>query len=312
MGKNDQSSRAVLMVRPTTFGFDEQTAKTNSFQKHVSLAQNDVLRRANDEFDAAVVKLRSAGITVLVFEDKDDQAKPNAVFPNNWVSTWPNGWVCTYPMATPSRRTERSPAALDMLGKAFEVKKLHDLSGAEQNHQYLEGTGVIIFDHLNKIAYACISPRCDETLFRKHVHDLGYQPVAFHAYDQKDKAIYHTNIMLGIQTTTAVVCAEAITDAGEHTQVMNTLIETGHQVVDITTEQMNHYCANVLELQNGKGERFLALSQGAYDNFTPAQRELLSKDKTLLPVALPTIEAVGGGSFRCLLAEVFLPRMTPS
>lgn len=296
------------MVQPTTFGFDEQTAKTNSFQKHVTLAQSEVLRQANDEFDAAAAKLRNAGITVLVFEDKDERIKPNAVFPNNWLSTWPDGQVCMYPMATPSRRIERSPAALDMLREAFAVKTINDLSKAEANNHYLEGTGVIIFDHPNKIAYACISPRCDEALFRKHVRDLGYQPIAFRAYDQNGKAIYHTNIMLGIQSATAVVCAETITDAAERAQVMNKLIETGHEVVDITAEQMNHYCANVLELQNNKGKRFLALSQGAYDSFTSEQRKLLSKDKTLLPVALPIIEAVGGGSFRCLLAEIFLPR----
>lgn len=302
-----QVVRAVLMVRPVTFGFDEQTAGTNSFQHHMPLDQGEVRRRANAEFDAVVAALTGAGIKVVVFEDHDGQLKPDAVFPNNWLSTWPDGHAYMYPMNAPTRRAERSQAALDLLRRDFGITEVTDLSGTEEHGKYLEGTGAIVFDHSNKIAYGCISPRCDEELFNAHAQSLSYEPVTFRAYDQTGQPIYHTNVLMGVQRSTAVLCAETIINAKERERVVGKLVETGHQLVQITEEQMAGFCGNVLELQNSKGEHFLALSQSAYDNFTPEQRKLLAKDKQLLPVAIPTIETVGGGSLRCTLAEIFLP-----
>lgn len=305
--KTQQAASAVLMVRPTSFGFDEQTAQTNTFQNQVALATKQVTKLAIEEFDAAVAVLRSHGIQVMVFEDQDELPKPNAVFPNNWLSMWPDGQLYLYPMATESRRVERSPRALDLLKLSFGVKEVTDISVSEQSERYLESTGVMIFDHHKRLVYACISPRCDEQLFRSHAAELGYEPVIFHAYDEQGTAVYHTNVLMGIQSTTAVICSEAITDPGERANVLGHLEQTGHAVVAITQAQMHSFCGNVLELQNNEGQRFLAMSETAYKGFTPAQRALLQQDKTIVPLAIPTIETIGGGSVRCMLAEIFLP-----
>jgi hypothetical protein len=311
--KTEQSARAVLMVRPTSFGFDDQTAQTNTFQHHVGLAHSEVLTRVNAEFDNAVNTLRELDLVVTVFEDSDSRPKPNAVFPNNWLSTWPDGHIFLYPMATESRRIERSFEALELLSRQFRISEVTDLSGPEKEDLFLESTGVIIFDHVNKIAYACISPRCDEQLFKDHATELGYEPVAFKAYDKDGIAMYHTNVMMGIQSQTAVICLEAIIDETERSLVLQKLEETGHQVTIITQDQVERFCGNVLELHNETGERYLAMSKSAFDGFTSEQRTALSEDKALVPLAIPTIEAIGGGSMRCMLAEIYLPgRIDPS
>lgn len=303
---SNRPARAVLMVRPTSFGFDSQTAASNAFQNKPTESREEIVARADAEFQRAVDTLSARGIEVMVFEDDATPAKPNAVFPNNWLSTWPDGRVYLYPMATESRRIERSPAVLDSLKKYFHVSDVIDLTGSEHDGKFLESTGVMIFDHAHKIVYGCVSVRCDAELFRQHAAELGYTSMLFHAYDENGVAIYHTNVLMGVQESTAVVCLDAITDTAERAALVQLLESTGHTVVDITHAQMNSFCGNVLELQNQNGERFLALSQTAYDNFTPEQRAQLSHDKTLLPLAIPTIETIGGGSVRCMLAEIFL------
>ena len=305
---NLQAASAVLMVRPISFGFNEQTATTNTFQNHPNVSPKELHTRANQEFDTMVNKLRNHDVHVTVFEDASKQRKPDAVFPNNWFSAWPDGKIFLYPMATESRRTERSLAALDDLAENFVIKQIVDTSEAERYGLALESTGVMIFDHINKIAYGCVSPRCDTGLFVRHASELGYKPILFHSYSTDGTAVYHTNVMMGIQSTTAVICAESITDETERTLVLNTLQETGHEVVQITQAQMLAFCGNVLELRNNEGERFLALSQTAFDSFTNEQKTILHKDKTLLPFNISAIETVGGGSVRCMLGEVFLPR----
>ena len=304
--KNTQSARAVLMVRPTSFGYDDQTAKSNAFQHKPVITKSQILKRADTEFQEAVTTLSSNGIEVVVFEDDAIPAKPNAVFPNNWLSTWPDGRLFVYPMATESRRIERSPAIIDALKTHFDVTHMTDLSDSENSQKYLESTGVIVFDHINKIAYACASIRCDETLFTNHVKVLGYEPILFHAYDEQGVAIYHTNVLMGVQAHTAVICLDAITSEHERKKVVESLTKTGHEIIAISYQQMNSFCGNVLELQNQNGEHILALSRTAYDNFTPEQLAKLSVDKTPVPLAIPTIEMIGGGSVRCMLAELFL------
>lgn len=307
--KNTQSARAVLMVRPTSFGFDEQTAQSNAFQNKPALEQTEILTRANAEFQQAVLALSKHGVEVVVFEDETIPPKPNAVFPNNWFSTWPDGRIFLYPMATESRRIERSNAVLDSLKIHFNVSGVVDITAHENDQKYLESTGVIIFDHVNKIAYACASIRCDEQLFTEHVTSLGYAPVLFRAYDQQGVPIYHTNVLMGVQTNTAVICLDAITDPKERRMVTDSLKNTGHTIIDISHAQMNSFCGNVLELHNQSDKRILAMSQTAYDNFTSEQRSQLSVDKVLVPFAIPTIETIGGGSARCMLAELFLEQM---
>lgn len=303
-----QSASAVLMVYPISFGFDEQTAQTNAFQTEILLPDDTVVARATQEFTAMVDGLRAHDIFVQVFRDPDVRPKPNAVFPNNWLSMWPDGTVYMYPMATESRRIERSDDALRELEKKFEVSSVTDVSSVERRGQYLESTGVIIFDHLHKVAYACISERCNPQLFAEHAAALGYEPVVFHAYDLLGIPIYHTNVMMSVQTDTVVICVESITDQTEQDRVLTCLRQSGREIIQITHAQMAAFCGNVLELQNLRGERFLALSQSAYDAFTSTQRDQLAADKTLLPFAVPTIETVGGGSVRCMLAEIFLLR----
>ncbi len=301
-----QSPTAVFMVRPTSFGFDSQTAESNAFQRTSSLTATEIINKADSEFQQAVNTLRSHGIDVTLFEDSPTPPKPNAVFPNNWLSMWPSGQIYLYPMATESRRVERSSNALELLKNKFDVTEIIDISKSELDGKYLESTGVLIFDHVAKITYGCLSIRCDEQLFNEHVKSLGYTPFVFHAVDENNVPIYHTNVLMGIESTTAVVCFDAIKDKDERTELERLLKQTGHEIVAISHAQMNAFCGNVLELQNKNGEKFLAISQTAFDNFTNEQREILSRDKTLLPLAIPTIETIGGGSVRCMLAEVFL------
>jgi hypothetical protein len=305
--KHSHLASQVFMVYPASFGYDDQTAATNMFQHQPTVTRAAVTARAVAEYDAMVVALRAHGIGVVDFHDEPEPPKPNAVFPNNWLTSWPDGRVFLYPMATPSRRSERSPAALHELKRRFELGDVLDLSELEQQERYLEGTGVIVFDHVNRLGYAAVSPRCDATLAAEHIESLGYRPVIFHAADARGTAIYHTNVLMGIQTTTAVICAETIANLPERRRVVDSLEQTGRRVIAITQDQMGHFCGNVIELQNEAGEAFLVLSQTAYDNFTADQRAVLAADKTLLPVAIPTIEAVGGGSARCMIAEIFLP-----
>lgn len=305
---NSQSTSSVLMVRPTSFGFNEQTAVTNTFQNLPNIATDELHVRANQEFDTMVAKLSGNDIHVTVFEDISEQRKPDAVFPNNWFSAWPNGKVFLYPMTTESRRIERSYMALSELAEDFVIKSVTDMSEVEQYNLALESTGVMIFDHNNKIVYGCISPRCDAGLFAAHASELDYKPILFHSYGTDGTPVYHTNVMMGVQSTTAVICAESITDEAERTLVLRTLQETGHEVIEITQAQMSAFCGNVLELRNDDNERFLAMSQTAFDNFTDEQKAVLGKDKNLLPFDISIIETVGGGSVRCMLGEVFLPR----
>ncbi|HVQ44060.1 MAG TPA: arginine deiminase-related protein [Candidatus Saccharimonadia bacterium] len=295
------------MVRPTSFGYDTQTALTNAFQNLPTAEAEAVQQLAAAEFQAYIEILRAHDIDTIIIDDQPHPPKPNGVFPNNWLTTTADGRVYLYPMATPSRRIERDPAILARLAETHHVAAIHDLSEAEAREEFLESTGVIIFDHAHKIAYACISPRCHEDLFVRHAAEIGYTPVAFRGF-VNDLPLYHTNLMLGIQSTTAVICSAAITAPAERERVLQSLRTTGHEVVDITPDQLAQYCGNILEVQNRQGRRYLVLSTSAQAAFTPRQLKILSRDKTLLPVALPTIQAVGGGSARCMVAEIFLPR----
>jgi len=299
------------MVQPVSFGFDSQTAQTNTFQNKLNLTAGEITRRALAEFDSFVERLRQHDIEVVVFRDEPLPPKPNAVFPNNWLSTWLDGRLFLYPMATQSRRIERSEKLLHDLNESFDIEEIIDYSEQEMSDNFLESTGVMIFDHVHKIVYGCLSPRCDERLFQDHAIELGYRPICFEAY-ANGAAIYHTNVLMGVQSTTAVICLEAITDPAQRKMVKNSLEKTGHEIVAITLDQMSHFCGNVLEVRNKQGDKFLILSQTAYDAFTEEQRQILGRDKILLPMAIPTIEAIGGGSARCMIAEIFLPVLVPT
>jgi hypothetical protein len=300
---------AVFMVEPTSFGFDEQTALSNVFQKHIDSSAVEITTRAQAEFDSFVATLRAHNIEVIMFRDTDFQPKPNAVFSNNWLSTWPDGRVFLYPMATASRRIERSEAALNPIRATRKISEVSDLSQAEQDDLFLESTGVMVFDHVNKFAYACLSERCNEDLLRTHAAQLGYEPIVFHAATSDGVAIYHTNVMLAIQAHSAVICTEAISDADERSNILAYLRKTSHEVIEISLSQMRNFCGNILEVQSRDGKPCIVMSQSAYEHFTPDQRAMLETHDMLIPVAIPTIEAIGGGSARCMLTEIFLPKL---
>lgn len=288
------------MVRPTTFGFNPQAAQTNAYMHKLSAAESAVRDAALAEFDGMVEVLRAHDIEFVVWDDVPKEPLPDAVFPNNWLTTWQDGSIFLYPMAPVNRRGERRP---EIIARLSPRAKCIDLSKNEHRNVFLEGTGVMVFDHVHKIAYAGLSPRCDRQLFVQHAHELGYRPLAFHT-KHNNAPVYHLNIVMAVQPKVAVLCSDLIADKDEKTEVLRTLEQTGHTVIQITPEQMMAFCANVLCVKNKHGDIFVVMSQGAHDAFTPAQRKLLAQDGQLLAMPLPTIEQVGGGSARCMLAEV--------
>lgn len=303
-----QSTNTVFVVRPARFGFNAETAESNHFQHQLpELNAATIQAQVFTEFDALVATLRAKGVRVLVFEDTPIPAKPDAVFPNNWLTLHPDGRVLLYPMCAPNRRLERRPDILAALSQQFTVTEVIDLSHYEQQNQFLEGTGSILFDHENRVAYAALSPRTHAGLFAEVAARLGYRPVSFRAHDAQGQEIYHTNVMLCIGSGFAVVCLESITDAAERAAVVGSFIVSGHEIVPISLEQVARFAGNLLALQTSAGTTVLAMSQSAYAALTAPQRQTLEKYAELLPLPIPTIETIGGGSVRCMLAEVFLP-----
>jgi hypothetical protein len=304
-----QSARTVLMVRPARFGFNAETAASNHFQQIPDdLDAAAAQAQAFAEFDGAVELLRAHGVQVLMFDDTTTPPKPDAVFPNNWVSLHADGRVLLYPMHAPNRRPERRPDILAALGEQFTIREVVDLSDYEHQGRFLEGTGSIIFDHLHRVAYACLSPRTNASLFQQVCTLLGYRPVAFRALDGQGQEIYHTNVMMCVGAHFAVVCLECIADAAEQAATVASLTDTGHEIIAITQTQVAHFAGNMLTLQPaGTGPELLVMSQSAFDVLTAEQHQALSRYCGLLPLSIPTIETLGGGSARCMLAEVFLP-----
>ncbi|OGX88346.1 citrulline utilization hydrolase CtlX [Hymenobacter glacialis] len=299
-------ANTVLMARPASFGFNTETADSNRYQRQLTAA--GLTAQVLAEFDAAVATLRGRGVRVQVFDDAPEPAKPDAVFPNNWFSTHADGQLLLYPMCAPNRRSERQPELIAALAREFDVREVVDLSGTEQENRFLEGTGSIIFDHVHRVAYAGLSPRTDAALFEQVAEQLGYRPVAFRATDAQGQEIYHTNVMMCVGPGVAVVCLSSIADATEQAAVVASLTATGHEIVDISQEQVGRFAGNMLALEPAAGgQPLLVMSQQAHDALTPTQRQTLERHAALVPLAIPTIETVGGGSARCMLAEVFLP-----
>jgi len=305
MSKKLKSS-SLLMVKPSRFVFNSETAKNNTFQHKIEEKEAVVQQRVLEEFDDFVAKLTANDIQVFVFDDTEKPIKPDAIFPNNWVSFHQDGTVVLYPMYAKNRRPERRKDIITSLGDSFKVKKIVDLSNYEKVDRFLEGTGSIVFDYENKIAYACLSPRTDKDLLLLLCKRLNYKAVYFNATDEQGIAIYHTNVMMCIGTQYAVVCLDSISDKKECQKVIRILKDTGHEIVDISFDQMNHFAGNMLELKNNKDKSVLALSQSAFDVLTDQQKKQLNQYTELLPLAIPTIETIGGGSARCMIAEIFL------
>lgn len=289
------------MVRPKGFGFNEETAVSNSFQNKVE--NSDVLTLAQTEFDEMVKLLESKSIGVAVFEDRVETL-PDSIFPNNWISHTASKLV-VYPMLTENRRGEVRKDVIDHFEKVLSTENTLDLSAEALNERFLEGTGSIIFDHLNKLAFACISPRTNVKLLNELCGQLDYSSVSFDSVDLKGDQIYHTNVMLSLAENFAIVCLESISDLLERSLLKRTIEKTGRTIIDISYKQMNCFAANALEVANEKGKSYYCLSQTALDALTNEQKTIIQESAELLPIQIPTIEKVGGGSVRCMMAGFF-------
>ncbi len=303
-------AQTIFLIRPTSFRYNPETAQTNEFQKTTATETEELIKQqALTEFDQFAETLFSKGVNIRVFEDTEMPPKPDAVFPNNWVSFHSDGTVILYPMCAVNRRSERRMDIIETLGQEFCIEKIIDLSHFENEGRFLEGTGSIVFDHKGKTAFACISPRTDAKLFSEISQTLGYLPISFRATDENRKEIYHTNVMMCIGPGFAVVCLESIKDANERTEVVETLKKRGLEIVDISFEQMNRFAGNMLAVSGENGKIFLVLSTNALGSFSSEQKTTLEKYCELLPVSIPTIETHGGGGARCMMAEIFLPEL---
>lgn len=305
-----QTADTILMVRPANFGFNEETAANNAFQTQSNvLTPAEIKKRAIDEFDEFVQKLREVGVNVLVARDTTRPVRPDAVFPNNWVTFHQEGIVITYPMFAPTRRRERRRAIIDLVCKHnFTATKRIRLEYNEKLNRFLEGTGSIIFDHPNRLAYACLSPRTDAGLLDELCRQIGYEPIAFRATDAEGRDIYHTNVMMALGETFVVICMDSIPDEESRQRLRALFEKTGKTIVSITHEQMNCFAGNMLQVRNAKGERILVMSTQACNSLDKSQIALLRSHTLLLHAPLFTIEKYGGGSARCMMAEVFLPK----
>jgi hypothetical protein len=293
------------MIRPVNFGFNAETAVNNAFQV---AGQDDAAQdKAAKEFDAFVQVLKDNGVDVTVVNDTPEPYTPDSIFPNNWVSFHRDGTIILYPMFATNRRQERKPGVLQQLGEKFSINKKIDLTSYEPQNKYLEGTGSMVLDRDKKIAYACISPRTDKTILEDFAKQMGYRPVPFTSVDQNGKAIYHTNVMMCVADRYVVICLDSIADKKERAMVEKVISESGKQIITITLDQMNHFAGNMLQIENNKGEKLLVMSSQAYKALHMGQVEQLESFNKIIHSSLDTIESNGGGSARCMMAEVFLP-----
>lgn len=301
-----QTTSDILMIRPASFGFNEQTAGSNAFQQN-NTELEQVQQKAAQEFDSFADLLKSKGVNVTIINDTAEPQKPDAIFPNNWVSFHDNGDVILYPMQAENRRYERREDAIRLLKSQFTVNHVVDLSRFELEDKFLEGTGSIVLDRDNKIAYACLSPRTNLEVLNAFCEYLHYTAVTFAATDAGQQAIYHTNVMMCVGSKFAVVCLDSITNIDEKQAVIDSLQRNGKTIVSITLEQMNHFAGNMLEVKSIDGKRLLVMSKSAHNSLTPEQIAKLGKYTEIVSADLTTIETIGGGSARCMLAEVHLP-----
>ncbi|MDT8824060.1 arginine deiminase-related protein [Vibrio vulnificus] len=305
-----QNADCVVMVPPKEFRFNEETARDNEFQNQIALSQEEVRSKTLAEFRAMVSKLRQEGVQVVEFDyPESDIATPDAVFPNNWFSTTAEGGFYTFPMACENRREEVRPQALieALTVAGREVHRQDSLTDYVTEEAFLESTGVMVIDHLNRTIYAALSQRCDRLVLEEYAKRIGYERViSFQTLLPSGKPIYHTNVMMAIGEQFCVICDEVIPEF-ERRFVLKSLAKD-KQVISISIEQMNRFCGNILQLETVNGSKVIAMSQSAYDAFSEAQRNQLATHGKLLPFDVTTIEDIGGGSVRCMLGEVFLPK----
>ena len=301
------------MIRPVAFRMNEQTAVNNYYQKVLDgLLPATVNAKAQQEFDTFVQKLRALGVDVTIVDDTLNPDTPDSIFPNNWISFHENGDVALYPMFAENRREERREEILDMLeDKDFVINNIVDYTSAEEDGFFLEGTGSLLLDRANRKAYCALSPRADEELFIEFCEDFDYAPVIFEAFQTVNgerKLIYHTNVMMCLGETFAVICSDCIDDKKERKMVLDNLKENGKEIILITESQVNNFAGNMLEVRGADDKRYLVMSTSAYQSLTPKQIAQLENHAEIVSSSLDTIEACGGGSARCMMAEIFLPK----
>lgn len=302
--KFSQAPSSILMIRPAAFGFNPQTATSNAFQKNESLL-TDASKQALYEFDRMVDILIAHDIDVTVVQDTDLPVKPDAVFPNNWISFHGDGTVVLYPMMAENRRLERINPVLDIIQTTFYIDRVLDLTHRERENKFLEGTGSVVFDYWNSIAYACRSARTNEAVLLDLCKEINYKPVLFDAVDENGQSIYHTNVLMCVGTHFATVCLDAIREDEDQECILNSFSQTQHQVVAISYEQLHSFAGNMMEVLTKTGEPVVLVSEKAFQSFLPGQLHAISKHAEMIPLSINTIEQLGGGSVRCMVAGIF-------
>jgi len=307
-----QITNTILMIRPVAFRMNEQTAVNNYFQEEIKLEHQLINKKAQKEFDDFVSVLRGKGVHVIVLDDKKENDTPDSIFPNNWISFHSSGTVAVYPMFAANRRKERREDVFDVLEEAgFRIDDIVDYTSAEEEGVFLEGTGSILLDRVHKKAYCALSERANEELFIEFCEDFDCFPVIFTANQSVDGTrmpIYHTNVMMALAETFAVICLETIDDKKERKNVVEHLKSSNKEIISITEAQMHHFAGNMLQVMGNNDERFMVMSTAAYDSLSKAQIIAINKHCQILHSSLETVETCGGGSARCMMAEVFLPR----
>lgn len=307
-----QITNTILMIRPVSFRMNEQTAVNNYFMEDIDLKNQEINKKAQEEFDAFVVELRNKGVNVIVVQDTKEPDTPDSIFPNNWISFHANGTVGVYPMFAENRRSERRDDIFDILeSNGFKINDVVDYTSAEEEELFLEGTGSILIDRVNKKAYCALSERADEELFIEFCEDFDFFPVIFTAnqsVDGKRLPIYHTNVMMALAENFVIICADSIDDKKEKKNVLDHLKKDGKEIITITEQQMHHFAGNMLQVLGSEDKRYMVMSSAAFHSLTNEQITKIENHCSILHSSLHTIETCGGGSARCMMAEVFLPK----
>jgi len=303
-----QTTSHILMIRPVNFAFNAETAANNTFQ--VRKDEINIQGKALKEFDEFVNVLRQNGVEVTVVEDSPEPNTPDSIFPNNWISFHGDGTVLLYPMYAPNRRAERKEHVLEEIDKHFLVKKKIDLSYNERDNLFLEGTGSMVLDRDNRFVFACLSPRTDEKVLDEFCKNMNYEAIVFHSVDKAGQPIYHTNVMMCIADLYVVICLDSIRDTEEKNKVIAAIQKTGKEIIGINYDQLNHFAGNMLQIENRKHEKLLVMSTQAFQSLSEEQVQKLSGYNSIIHAPLNTIEVNGGGSARCMMAEIHLPALS--
>ena len=303
-----QTTDSILLVRPSNFGYNEETASNNSFQKRESqLSRKEISERAISEFDNMVQILRQAHLSVEALQDTFEPEKPDAVFPNNWVSFHENGAIITYPLFSAKRRPERREEIIDFIEVKYGFQRRYSFEQYETKSLFLEGTGSMVLDRINRKVYSCFSPRTDPTILDKFCALMDYNPVMFTAKDSQGIDIYHTNVMMAIGEGFVVLCLDSLVIPDDRVAVIKSLKETKKEIIEISLDQMNAFAGNLLPVRNAMGESLIVLSEAAFQSLTNGQQDSLSSHGKLIVIPIYSIEYFGGGSIRCMVAEIFKP-----